>query len=112
MKSFFLTSLLALILTSASAQVKAELTVAGNCDMCKKRIETAVDLKGVKSGIWDKKTHVLQLDYNPQKISLEQIAQEISKAGHDNSLFRADSLAYEKLHDCCHYERIQPTAKK
>jgi outer membrane receptor for ferrienterochelin and colicins len=112
MKTLFLTSILALLFHTSSAQVNAQLSVAGNCDMCKKRIETAVDIKGVKQGTWDKNTHILSLNYTPQKVSLEQIAEELSKAGHDNSIYRADSAAYSKLHDCCHYERIQPDTKR
>ena len=106
MKTLIFSSILAFITFSASAQVKASIRVAGNCDMCKKRIENAADLKGVKTARWDSKTQLLEINYNPNKISLIQIQEEIAKIGHDTEKFKADSLAFEKLHNCCHYERF------
>ena len=106
MKTLILSSILAFITLSASAQVKASIRVAGNCDMCKKRIENAADLKGVKTANWDSKTQTLDINYNPNKITLIQIQEEIAKIGHDTEKFKADSLAFEKLHNCCHYQRF------
>ena len=107
MKTLILSSLLAFITLSATAQVKASIRVAGNCDMCKKRIENAADLKGVKTARWDSKTQLLEINYNPNKISLIQIQEEIAEIGHDTEKIKADSLAFEKLHNCCHYERFK-----
>ena len=106
MKTLILSSILAFITLSASAQVKASIRVAGNCDMCKKRIENAADLKGVKTANWDSKTQTLDINYNPNKITLIQIQEEIAKIGHHTEKFKDDSLAFEKLHNCCHYQRF------
>jgi len=106
MKTLILSSILAFITCNVSAQVNATFRVGGNCDMCKKRIENAADLKGVKTANWDSKTQTLEIYYNPNKISLIQIQEEIAKIGHDTEKFKADSLAFEKLHNCCHYERF------
>ena len=107
MKIFILSGILAFITLNSSAQVNASIRVAGNCDMCKKRIEEAADLKGVKKANWDPKSQILHISYNPQKITLIQIQEEIAKIGHDTEKFKADSLAFEKLHNCCHYERFK-----
>ena len=104
--------LLAIIINSnsLSAQVqKARLLVAGNCQMCKKRIETASDVKGVKSSTWDVDSHILSLEIDTSKTSVEKIAKLISEVGHDNEYYRADEKAYKKLHSCCIYERLEPT---
>ena len=107
MKTLILSSILAFITCNVSSQVNAKFPVAGNCEMCKKRIENAADLKGVKTAHWDSKTQMLEINYNPSKISLNQIQEEIAKIGHDTEKIKADSLAFEKLHNCCHYERFK-----
>ena len=107
MKILILSSILAFFTISSTAQVNSKIRVAGNCDMCKKRIENAADLKGVKTARWDSKTQNLEINYNPNKISLMQIQEEIAKIGHDTEKIKADSLAFEKLHNCCHYERFK-----
>ena len=109
MKSLFLSGILALFIFPVFAQTTSTIIVAGNRDMCKKRIESAVDLKGVKKASWDAKTKVLTVNYDPKKITLDKIIEEISLAGHDSEWLKADSAAYEKLHNCCHYERMEPS---
>lgn len=95
---------------SLSAQVqKTSFLVAGKCDMCKKRIEYASDVKGVKSFSWDEDSHLLTLEIDTTKTSLEKVAKLIAKAGHDNEYYRADDKAFKKLHSCCAYERMEPS---
>ncbi|HEX7414838.1 MAG TPA: heavy-metal-associated domain-containing protein [Bacteroidia bacterium] len=77
--------------------------VSGNCEQCKKRIENAVDIKGVKFAEWDVKTHVLKVTYRTDKVSETQIKQAILNAGHDVENEKASSAAYNKLPDCCKY---------
>ena len=48
------------------------LHVAGNCGMCKKRIETAAKMHGVETAVWNAGDNLLQINYNPQKVQLEQ----------------------------------------
>jgi hypothetical protein len=104
--------LLAILINSTSllAQVqKTTLLVAGKCDMCKKRIENASDVRGVKSFTWDEESHILSLEIDTTRTSVEKIAKLISEAGHDNEYFRADEKAFKKLHSCCFYERLEPS---
>jgi outer membrane receptor for ferrienterochelin and colicin/copper chaperone CopZ len=90
----------------AQSDSTATFEVAGNCAMCKKRIESAAQIDGVNTVSWDIKTHVLNVQYNPQKTKLAQIQQAIANAGHDTPLFRTTDELYEELHECCEYERL------
>ncbi|NGM60368.1 TonB-dependent receptor plug domain-containing protein [Sphingobacterium sp. SGG-5] len=92
--------------TYAQTDSAAVFDVAGNCGLCKKRIENAATLDGVEKAVWDMKTHRLTVKYNYEKTSLAAIQQSIAHAGHDTPLFRAPDEVYEKLHECCLYERL------
>lgn len=77
--------------------------VEGTCGMCKKRIEKAAYINGVKRVNWDKETKKLEVIYNPKIVTLEQIAQEVAKVGHDAYGIKADHETYESLPNCCAY---------
>lgn len=83
--------------------VTEKIHVYGNCSMCKERIESALDVKGVKSAEWSPKTKQLEITYNPDKISLKQIHEIINKAGHDTEVSKAADAVYADLPGCCHY---------
>jgi len=83
---------------------RASLEVDGVCLMCKKRIEKAsLNTKGVKSAIWDVKTHELKLIFDERKTNLETISQSITAVGHDTKELKATDEAYGKVHPCCKY---------
>lgn len=93
--------------TTTSPAQKATLTVAGNCGMCKARIEQAArTVDGVQSAYWDRKRQQLQLTYHPQQVNLSTVAQRIAQKGHDNQLVRASKEDYNTLHNCCLYNRM------
>ena len=101
-----LTAILAFVALSASAQtknVKTNIKVYGNCAMCKKRIETALDTKGVKQAIWDSKTKELQVVYVSSKISEQEIHQLVAAVGHDTDKVKANDEVYAELPFCCLY---------
>lgn len=81
-------------------------TVAGNCGMCKKRIEKAALDAGAKTIDWNVKTHKATVTYDPDKLSLAKIKQAIAAAGHDTDEFKAADDVYEELHECCLYDRL------
>ena len=87
------------------ATTKASIIVSGNCDMCKKRIEKAAKTEGVKTAVWNEDTHILTVSFVPGKISVDQIEQNIAKAGYDTPKFKASEEDYSKLPKCCQYER-------
>ena len=115
MKNLFFLSAFMLIITSFAAKaqvVTSEFTVAGKCDMCQKRILDATDLKGVKSASWTPETRILQITYKADNISLQEITQAISKVGHDTEYLLSTNEAYESLHNCCMYERLNSDSIK
>ena len=85
---------------------KYDIEVNGNCEMCKKRIETAAySVKGVKSAQWHQDHHDMHLILDENKTSIDEVHKAIAKAGHDTNKAKADDETYEKLHHCCQYER-------
>lgn len=96
-----------LITTITFAQnknAKASMEVDGVCLMCKSRIEKAcLKTKGVKSAIWDVKTHELKLIYDARKTDTKTIQNSVLEAGHDLKELKATDEAYAKVHPCCRY---------
>jgi copper chaperone CopZ len=107
MKSIFTIVLVMAFASLGFAQQKKTQTtsfsVGGVCEMCKARIERAVDVKGVKSASYDLTTHQLQITYQPAKITEEKIHQLLNEAGHDTSKSKATDEQYDKVHGCCKY---------
>ena len=79
------------------------LQVAGICSMCEERIENAALLKGVKKVEWTPESNVLVVVYRADKVTIEEIAQSIADAGHDNEVMNTSEEAYDKIHSCCKY---------
>lgn len=99
-----LTLLLTTIVFAQNKNAKASFEVDGVCMMCKERIEkAAIKSKGVKSAIWDVKTHELKLIYDERKIDLKSIKQNIADVGHDTKEIKATDEAYNSVHPCCLY---------
>jgi len=106
-KIFFSVLLMACSLVNAQDKtntvVTSTLTVHGNCGECKERIETAVDMKGVKAAKWDVKSEVLTVTYKSDKVTLDQIREAILKSGHDLGDEKAADVVYNKLPKCCQF---------
>lgn len=99
-------SLLVIAFTQASAQEKSEqIKVAGECGMCKKKIEKAAKSAGATFAEWDKEAKVLAVRYNANGTSKMKIENAVAKTGYDTENVQATNAAYEKLDDCCKYER-------
>jgi hypothetical protein len=79
--------------------------VSGNCGMCKKTIEKAATIKGVRSASWDESVKVLTLKYDRHKINPEQALRAVAYAGYDNEKYVAPEQAYNNLSGCCQYDR-------
>lgn len=77
--------------------------VKGNCEECKKRIENAADISGVKLAIWDEKKQAVTVTYRIDKVSQDQIEKAIVASGHDVNGLSADQKSYNKLPKCCQY---------
>ena len=81
--------------------------VFGACEQCKDRIELAVKIKGVKTGIWDVDTKMLSLEYDASMVSLEKIKNKILLVGHDLVDKKAKDIIYNALPACCHYREME-----
>lgn len=80
--------------------------VYGNCGMCKRTIEGSLnDQEGVNSSNWDKETKIIEINYDPSIISLDEIKMKITAVGYDTEEKRATEEAYKGLPGCCQYER-------
>ena len=83
--------------------------VYGECGMCKKRIEKAAStVEGVQSASWNEDSKVLTVKYDLfTKETMDSVQRKIAAAGHDTEKYKADNAVYQKLPDCCHYQRKQ-----
>lgn len=96
-----LTMFLGFVAQTEAKRVIDTLTVEGNCSMCKERIETALDVRGVKYANWNIETKKLVVAYNDKRISLEEISAIIQKQGHSTNLGKAEKTTQNKLPLCC-----------
>jgi len=113
MKNFLFIALAAFALfffsnEPASAQKppkKATLNIeiSGNCGMCERRINNALDVPGVQASSWDRYTKKAEIIYNPRKISETEIHGLIAGVGHDTNETKAKVEVYSKLPGCCLY---------
>lgn len=89
------------------AQTDSTITfpVAGNCGLCKQRIEKAAKITGVSKADWNMQTGIATVIFDGSKTSAKAIKQAIADVGHDTDETRALDEVYEKLHQCCLYER-------
>ena len=79
--------------------------VNGNCGMCKKHIEKSALAAGATTADWDKKTKFLNISYDPALSNSAKIQAAIAEAGYDTQDFKASDSAYNKLDECCQYDR-------
>jgi periplasmic mercuric ion binding protein len=79
--------------------------VFGKCDMCKARIEKTVKAEGVTEDVWDGKTQVLTVTFDPSKTNKDAISKKLAAVGHDTEKYKATNEAYANLPGCCHYDR-------
>jgi Cu(I)/Ag(I) efflux system membrane fusion protein len=90
-----------------SPEQSVSFTVAGNCGMCKDRIETvALSVDGVTFAEWNTDSKKIQLKYDDNKTNIEAIHKAIAAVGHDTEKIKAPDDVYNELHECCLYERI------
>ena len=89
----------------SSPEVTATFKVWGNCETCKKTIEDASKLSGVKEANWNVDSKLMTVKFDTTQVNLDAIEQNIAKAGYDNDKYFGDDYAYGKLKECCQYER-------
>ncbi len=92
--------------TNEKGEISTSFTVYGVCIQCKERIETAVKGKGVRSADWDENTQLLNIVYNPSKVSLKKLKSKVVAVGHDLDDKEADAVVYQALPKCCLYREL------
>lgn len=96
--------LIGLLAFSQNKNARKTIEVDGICMMCKERIEkAAIRTKGVKSAIWNVKTHELKLVFDERKTDVETISKKLASVGHDTKIVKATEEAYNSVHPCCRY---------
>ena len=100
----------AIATTSFSQKTKTEtFQVSGNCGMCEAKIEKAAKAAGASYAEWNKDTKIITVKYSSSSSNLAKIQKSIADAGYDNVGVKATSESYDKLHDCCKYDRTAAT---
>ncbi len=93
---------------SSNSTEHAKIQVAGNCDMCKERIEdAALSVDGVSSANWSADKQELHLNYQSNLSNIDQVQLAIAKVGHDTESYKANDAVYDDLHGCCQYPRLK-----
>lgn len=98
--------------TKEKVEVKSEIAytdatfgVRGNCGMCKKTIEKAVNgVEGVAKANWDKARKKIDVSFDASKTNLDAIHQAIANSGYDTDKLSGSEDAYKNLPQCCQYD--------
>lgn len=102
-------ALFSFLTVAATAQTTTTFKVNGNCNSCKKHIETAArTVPGVTKATWNKDTKILTLVYDPAKANVDDVQKHIAAVGYDTPKYRGDDKAYNALDECCQYDREKP----
>jgi copper chaperone CopZ len=79
--------------------------VRGNCGMCKKTIEKAVNkVEGVASANWDVDKKKIDVSFDDAKTDEMAIHNAIAASGYDTEKVTGSEEAYSNLPGCCKYE--------
>ncbi len=91
--------------TPSSPDKVVTFKVWGNCDICKKTIETACFVNGVKEKDWNVDSKLITIKFDTTLTNLDMLQQLIAKSGYDNEGYFGDDYTYARLKACCQYER-------
>jgi hypothetical protein len=109
-QSLFLVLFLS-IASASFAQTKTEkINVSGECGMCKKKIEKAAKDAGATYAEWSTESKVLTVSYASNTSNKAKIEHAVAGAGYDTQGVKATEDAYNKLHECCKYDRNAATS--
>lgn len=116
LKKTVITIVLLLSVVVSNAQIKnaktATVKIFGNCAICKATIERAGNLKKIASVDWNKDTKMATITYDAKKTNEDEILKRIALVGYDNPKFLAPEDIYNKLPECCQYDRELKVAVK
>ncbi|MGZ4025575.1 MAG: TonB-dependent receptor domain-containing protein [Flavisolibacter sp.] len=106
--SMFLMSLFSLVIHAQNLppDTTISFTVNGVCVQCQQRIQKSLKIKGVRSASWDIPTHILTVRYAPALVTVDQLHEAVTEAGHDTGKKQASEAAYKALPECCRYREM------
>src|SRR5688572_27117650 len=110
MKTFKIFSIITICLAMtnlsfAQTEKTEKIRVAGECGMCKDKIEKAAKSAGASYALWDVDAKVLTVTFSDKSTNTAKIQKKIAAVGYDTPDFKATDKAYNKLHGCCKYDR-------
>ncbi|WP_432221152.1 DUF3347 domain-containing protein [Flavobacterium sp. TMP13] len=112
MKSFFQTCMaITLFFTLAACDAKINnaktetAKIYGNCEKCEKTIEKAGNLDQIAKVDWNSDTKMASITFDSTLTNKEDVLKRIAMSGYDSEDHLATAEAYNKLADCCHYDR-------
>lgn len=109
---FLLLSLLFIVIAHtgfSQSTTKETFKVAGECGMCKKHIEKAAKEAGASYALWNEDSKVLTVKYSSTSTNKAKIQQSIANVGYDTPEYKATTEAYNRLDECCQYQRTSVT---
>ncbi|MDB5249738.1 MAG: heavy-metal-associated protein [Segetibacter sp.] len=109
--AFFLAISFSVSAQDKQTDKKETVKVYGNCEMCQSRIEKAAKGAGASSAKWDVDSKVLTVSFNPAKGSLAKIEKSVAGSGYDTEHETSTKEAYDKLPECCQYDRKATTTE-
>lgn len=87
------------------ANVDISFGVRGNCGMCKKTIEKAVNaVDGVTKAVWDVDKKKIDVSFDDAKANEMAIHHAIAASGYDTEKVMGNLNAYNNLPGCCQYD--------
>lgn len=104
MKKIVLFAIVFLFAMQLKAEVQDTLKIAttAQCEMCKDRIEEAVNkLDGINYVNLDVASAVVSVLFDDEKTSPKEIRKKIASVGYDADDEKKDKRAYKRLPKCC-----------
>lgn len=86
--------------------------VVGNCGQCKTRIENTLKKAGVYKAIWNEETNLLTTSFDSTKLNKSVIQKKLADVGHESDGYTVTDSVYNKLPECCQYERTKIETKR
>lgn len=101
MKRVILILTLFATITLYAKPITTKIVVKGECEMCKEKIEKALDIPGISFAEWNQESKVLTVRYNDSKLTEDKIHSIISNIGYATDKVAANKEAQDKLDKCC-----------
>lgn len=105
MKKFSVIFIFFIIISLVKAEEKiekSEIKTSAVCEHCKEIIEGRLSkVEGIKSSNLDLEKNIINVEYDTNVISLQEIKKIISDTGYDADEVKKNKRAFKKLPKCC-----------